>query len=265
MKQRSFLIFVAFIMLFALVMPQNMTAKKIMYKHHQYKGDVSKEQIPQGKGEIDIAGIVIKGIFDATNITNAYFERDWLKYEGDVTFSESKSVTLKTGGKFTRYYYEENSIRIYPHNASTTYVYPNELANNKKSITEILSEDIEIDNDGLLKDVVKIPIKTEMKGVPLELYPPVVTLDIPIPLFKFTKWVDKIQNNENNGGDIYLHVVPSQILSREIPVKDYKDDEGRVWNYMIDPRGYSNNVTYKVTYPDGSYSSNETGGKIVKP
>ena len=216
-----------------------------MYKHHQYKGDVSKEQIPQGKGEIDIAGIVIKGIFDGNSITNASFERDWLRYEGDVTFNESKSVILKAGGKFTKYYYEENSIRIYRHDASTTYVYPNELANNRRSITETLSEDVEIDNDGILKDVVKIPIKVEMTGVPLELY-------------KFTKWIEQWPNN---GGEVYLHVITYLFLSGGVPIENYKDEEGRVWNYVSS----RNNIVYKVIYPDGSYSSNETGGKIVKP
>lgn len=241
MKQRNSLYFVAFIMLFVLVMPQNMTAKKIMYKHHQYKGDVSKEQIPQGKGEIDIAGIVIKGIFDATNITNASFEKEWLRYEGNVTYNESQRITLKAGGKFTKYYY----------------VRPN--LNDKKSTEEILLEDTEIDNNDLNNNVAKIQIEIKMQDVPTELNPPIVKYEVPIHLSKL---------RDNNGTDIFRFIAPSELMSGEVTFEDYKDEQERIWNYTSKRiLGYSNRFfhTYKVTYPDGSYSSNETGGKIVKP
>ena len=293
MNKRFLLISVTSLVL-AFVMTQSVMAKKIMYKHHQYSGKLSKENIPQGKGEIDISGIVIKGMFDGTSISGASFERDWLRYDGEITFNESNRITLKAGGILTKYYYE--GIRIYdeknvsslsyedlPDNSKIdkakyeayiakypVYVYPNELPQSRKSITETLSDDIEIENDDLLKDIVKIPISVEMKGVPLELWPPTVQQEIKIPLKRYTKWkamhVGTVYGND--GGEIYLHVLTPQLKSGKVSISNYKDENGRIWDYIYEPeKGYSSKekIAYKVTFPDGSYCSSETKGKIVKP
>ena len=44
--------------------PQGVMAKKIVYLGHQYKGDINKEKVPEGEGEIEINGLTIKGMFN---------------------------------------------------------------------------------------------------------------------------------------------------------------------------------------------------------
>ena len=247
---------------FAICMPNSTMAKKIMYKHHQYKGAVNKENIPQGKGVIEISGFVIKGMFDGTSISNASFQKDHLYYQGGITFNESNSITLKAGGKLTRYYYE--GIGIYTSSVEKElYVYSTELAlpQYRKSVTETLSNDLEIDNDYLLNDVVKVPTTVEMKGVPLELWPPKkVQHEIIIPKKKF-----KLNNKES---DIYIYVLTEKMKSGKVLVRNYKDEEGRIWDYLYEPKGdydSKEKIEYKVVFPDGTYCSSATSGERVKP
>lgn len=252
MKKQIFITMMASF-LFAISFPSNVMAKKIMYKHHMYKGQVSKDNIPQGKGTIDISGIVIKGMFNGTLITEASFGRDWLRYEGNITFDESKQITLKAGGIITRYYYEFNIQHV------GDCVFRDALVRWRKSLIETLSEDIKIDNNDILNDTIYVPYSFEMEGVPLELFPPKFIMKVPIPLKKYLVY--------GTDQEVMIHLRRNhweEIEKSEKYVNDFLDEDGRIWNYRRDPRGYAPTY-YKVTFPDGSYCSNETNGRIIKP
>lgn len=251
--------------------PQSVMAKKVVYLGHQYKGNVNKDKVPEGEGEIEINGLTIRGTFIGSTISDASFETSWIKYEGNVTFDDSNIITFKKGGVFTRFYYfskdlrgvsneklildEEriNKLREIGREITFGLVYPSELSTVQNKTSKTLEEDYLIDSDGLMKAKMEILIPIEMTYVPSELNPPVAQLKLNIPLTKFDRW-DNVLNREN--GNIYLYVVPSNCFDNGF--KDYKDSEGRVWDYEY-------NQGYKVTYPDGSFASNKTNGKIVNP
>ena len=116
----------------------------------------------------------------------------------------------------------------------------------------MLEEDYTIDNNEPLFSNLEITTPIEMTHVPAELNPPVAQVKMYVPLKRFDRW-DTTMNRVN--GYIFLYIAPSDYFSNGF--KDYKDSEGRVWDYEY-------NQGYKVTYPDGSYASNKTNGKIIK-
>lgn len=252
MSKRTILL--AMTALFLLIgLSQSVMAKKVVYLGHQYKGKVNNEDVPEGKGEINIDGVIINGIFNGSTITNATHETSWLKYEGEVTFYDSNKITFKKGGLFTRYYYNSDDVRGVDIKTGRGCVYPSELAKVRKEISNLLEEDYTIENNESLFSNLEITTPIEMTYVPAELNPPVAQVKMYVPLKRFDRW-DTTMNRVN--GYLFLYIAPSDYFRNGF--KDYKDSEGRVWDYEY-------NQGYKVTYPDESFASNKTNGKIVNP
>lgn len=233
---------------------QNASAKKIVYLGHEYNGKVNKQNIPEGKGKIDIGGLIIEGFFEGNTINDATFSTEWLSYNGTVTYDRDMKIVLKQGGKFIKYYYNQNDIRTAPAEA-TTYrqpiIYKSSLQGVKKrSVTENLDTDKEVDKDLLYKETLKLPVSFEMEDVPNELNPPHVDTTRDYPLIKYRIWDNHLNNDE-----MFAYVVPTKVSKWGI---DYKDEQNRLWYYSREEvKGEkSPKVTYKVTYPDGSFYSN---------
>lgn len=250
MKKRNYLMVMTIICI-ALLSSQSTMAKKVVYLGHQYNGEVNKEKAPEGEGEIDIDGLVIKGVFEGNKINSASFTKDWLNYEGEITFDDSNDVILKSGGVLTQYYYESRSI-YQPEKYMPKYVYPNDLTERRKSVTQPLAEDMKTNNFKLSILPLNYPHNVSFWLVPSKLNPPKITT-VPIKLERFLKWDTRIPDKEKEA--IYLYVVDQNELNN-ISIKGYKDDQGRVWDIIKTPK-----ESYKVTYPDGSYCSSATNGE----
>lgn len=241
---------------------QNASAKKIVYLGHEYNGKVNDQNIPEGEGKIDIGGLIVKGIFAGKTINDATFSTEWLSYNGTVTYDRDMKIVLKQGGKFIKYYYNQNDIRTAPAEA-TTYrqpiIYKSSLQGVKKrSVTENLDTDKEVDKDLLYKETLRYPNSFEMEDVPTELNPPHIDTTIDFPLIKYRLWDDYLNDKE-----MYAYVVPSEVAKW---VDKYEDKQGRIWYYreaglLKDKFGKGRPTYYTVIYPnysqyvsDGSWS-----------
>lgn len=246
---------------------QLVNAKKIVYLGHEYNGKVNNQNIPEGKGKIDIGGLTVEGVFSGKTINEASFNTEWLTYYGTITYDRGNKVTLKQGGKFIKYYYNENDIRTAPAEATTYHqpiIYLSSLQGVKKrSFTENLDADREVDKDSLYKETLKYSNSFEMENVPTELNPPHIDTTIDFPLIKYRLW-----DNRLNDKEMCAYVVPSEMSKS---VNKYKDKQGRIWYYgeagLLKVKfGKGQPTYYKVIYPnksqyvsDGSWVVNCSG------
>lgn len=249
---------------------QNASAKKIVYLGHEYNGKVNDQNIPEGEGKIDIGGLIVKGVFAGKTINDATFSTEWLSYNGAVTYDREMKIVLKQGGKFIKYYYNETDIKTAPAEATTYHqpiIYLSSLRGVKKrSFTENLDADREVDKDSLYKETLRYPNSFEMEDVPTELNPPHIDTTIDFPLIKYRLW-----DNYLNDKEMYAYVVPSEMAKW---VNKYEDKQGRIWYYreaglLKDKFGNGQPTYYTVIYPnksqyvsDGSWMVNCSGKYI---
>lgn len=247
-------------MMFVLVlffgMSQGAMAKKVTYLGHQYKGDVNKEKVPYGEGMIFIDGRKIVGLFNGNTVTQATIACSDIKFEGEVTFNETNNITLKAGGKLTKYYYTGDQLKpskFNPNASTKEYVYREDVIEYQKQTYEILSEDIEIDRM-LTKSPFIYTFEMKMINVPNSLNPPLIKYSINIPLKTYEL---RTKNTLTYLRDIDIYLIPEKLVYKNINITNYKKDEqGRVWSYNPSTR------EYKVTYPDGSYYAENGYGNV---
>ena len=245
------------LLLIALLLPLMVGAKKLTYLGHQYDGKVNGQNIPEGKGKIDIGGLIIEGMFNGKTINDATFKTEWLKFDGTITYDRDDEITLKQGGSLTMYYYIREEIRPLVMGNYKLQLSLNNMAGKTKSTIEKLNEDMIVNRNSLIKMTLKLPFTFEMKGVPSELNPPLtVSKKAEYELGKY-----EIYGQHYGDDGMYAYLVSSDQESQCF-VKDYKDNEGRSWTYVgsYDASfigGGKREMQFIVTYPDGSqYVSN---------
>lgn len=222
--------------------------KKVKYMNHKYKGEVNRDKIPDGEGELDLLGI--KGFFEGNNVTNATIDGGKVKYYGDLTFDESYNVTLKAGGTFIYYYCVDSNYHSWQRQADKGY--------GDSKVEEVLQSDkvVSADEFNITEKEIEIPI--HLKGVENKLNPPVFPKKFLLKEHKYeytekeTYMGQQMQFQRNR----YVFVLDNN--DQSLNIHGVKDEQGRVWNYIRRNNSYS----YKVTYPDGSYySHSEEPGK----
>lgn len=248
---------ISLLMVFGSVQVAN--SKKLTYLGHEYNGKVNSQNIPEGKGKIDIGGLIIEGMFDGKTINDATFKTEWLRYDGNVVFGREDNISLKQGGVLTKYYYQIQDIRVERIMNRWT-IYENSLPGKLKSYEEKLSQDKEISYEGLKKEPLRIPFKFNMTGVPFELNPPVVNKMGEFPLANFAIW----RSVGRQEGDMLAYVANTMPEANTF-VQNYKDDEGRIWTYIEAFEDGVKEMRFFVTYPNGSQYNNEGSWKLVYP
>ena len=132
-------------------MPENVLAKgkKVKYLGHNYEGMVDKSKVPSGEGAINVSGLIIEGIFNATTITDAevhrttYLGPSTTTFKGTITFDESDKITLKAGGTIsTKYHFRDDF---------------NNISESTNEVTETLQEDKVVNSDNFEPRSIKIP------------------------------------------------------------------------------------------------------------
>ncbi len=249
-------------LLFAVGSPQTLFAKKIVFLGHEYKGDVNDKNMPEGKGQIYIGGIIIKGVFDGKTINEATFQTDWLSFNGTITYDRDNKIVLKENGTFNKYYYKWEDVKF----GNQGYLEPSSLVGKKRIVNENLNEDKVYDTDLINRDTLRLPYSFKMVDVPNELTPPNVEtfVEVPLHLYSFGYYGHKDGELRAYIFDENHHDIPwAETVKR---VQGYKDEQGRIWNYI---KGWeiNGNVTptyYAVTYPNRSvYVSNGTWQVVV--
>lgn len=222
------------------VMGQN-KVKKVKYMNYKYHGEVNDEKIPDGEGEISL--LDIKGHFNGNIVNNATIDAGKIKYSGDLSFDDLSNVTLKAGGIITIYYCSDWYDISWTNEAADGY--------GKNSYSLKLNKDsiVTAQDFNCKEQTIYIDAKC---NAPDYLNPPTI------------KTPKLLREKE------YKYYQGSFQLSKSVYVLDktkvgqivgYKDDKGRIWDFYYN----TSDVIYKVTFPDGSYASNSTNGKIFNP
>lgn len=238
------------------------TGKKLMYLGHEYDGKVNSQNIPEGKGMIDIDGLIIKGEFNGRTINGATFETDWLKYNGSIDYDREDNLTLKQGGYITSYYYIKEELNPFDYGRCYGGSIYN-LEGKQKSIKEVLTQDSIVSNNSLKEAILKLPYTFEMDNVPSELQPPTN-----VKTYGEYQLVKYEYNNPDIRGKFRLiYLVPQKPQSTNLNyVKEYRDEQGRVWNYGESKDLFGKvKIKYNVNYPEGSTYTNYGYWLIAKP
>lgn len=212
--------------------------KKVKYLGHKYKGQVNKKKIPEGEGVIDFPGYRVYGTFNENNITNAkcYIDANCL-FQGNIVFDESDHFTLKSGGVVDCHFFIWNGFHV----------------EEDGEVKDTLKQDFS--SEEIYKNYRTITlhnykeIDTKIRS---ELEPPHWFLDITAP---HSTVKEEISYNTYNYISGYIIEKDSLNKEREIDIRNYKDDKGRIWDYHYIWHYNLNNydVYYKVTYPNGSF------------
>lgn len=230
MNKRFLLLLISLIL--AVGMPESVMAKKVNYLGHEYKGEVNKNKIPTGKGQINVNGLIINGTFDGQTVKDAtaHVWKDGYStaYGGTITYDESDNVTLKAGGIISTSYF-----------ATRTKV---------KAYDEILKEDKVVNANNFETKSLRLPYTLDSHSIPNELNPP--------KEFTYYYEVPQKYHTINNGESLLAFV---DDLSFDGIYRNFraevKDSEDRDWNYTIRKVDHNYRHSFTVKYPDGSYYS----------
>lgn len=207
-------------------------------------------------------------MFNSNSVTDAvvykseYVGRPNRKFIGLVSFDESNDVTLKSNGTIISVVYAEIN-KFDQINLSR-----NAEINKFEEIKETIESDCIVNYDNFERKGVKIKNKyNPFKGIHRidEFNPPKdIPFEYTIILEPYTISVEKPMS----GGMTYkekvstkAYVYPEKPEKYAPTLRNYKDDQGRIWNKI--PDNY-----WSVEYPDGSYCKylpNESGFKICYP
>ena len=202
--------------------------KKVKYLGHKYKGQVNKKKIPEGEGVIDFPGYRVYGTFNENNITNAkcYIDANCL-FQGNIVFDESDHFTLKSGGVVDCHFFIWNGFHV----------------EEDGEVKDTLKQDFS--SEEIYKNYRTITLHNYKEidtYIPSEFEPPHLFLDITAP---HSTVKEEISYNTYKYISGYIIEKDSLNKEREIDIRNYKDDKGRIWDY--------NDKYYKVTYPNGSF------------
>lgn len=237
MKKNSILLFAMTLIIEFCFTPSVMAKeKKVKYLGHNYRGEVNDKKIPAGEGTMNVNGLLIKGDFDDHSAKDAevwrtdYMGTSNTTFEGTITYDDSNNIVLKTGGVLkTKYYLTdyEGSTRL--------------VRANPYFVKDTLKEDRVVNSSNFEPKELKIPVdyQIQLNDGFEKLNPPVVKISYSVGLTHV---------NNCNGQKIDMDVFC--IYPRNgFHISDYKDGEGRIWDYDQDPVSKS----FTVKYPNGSY------------
>lgn len=237
-----------------MAMPHEAIAKrkKVQYLGHYYKGEVNKQKLPEGQGEMNIGGLLISGIFNGNSATNAEVctsNYGNCKFRGTITFDESNNITLKSGGLFiTEYYVYKESLHY-----ATDEVFKN---------VESLTKDHVVNADTFEKKELKMKcsVSTDSEMLWYRYLNGPKELEVPIypregRLYDKEKY-DMVKGYSERKQEIFVKPVYIDQFS------DIKDDQGRIWSCSF--------PSYSVLFPDGTeitdkeWKSKRSDGIIIR-
>lgn len=227
--------------------------KKVEYLGHMYEGQVNKDKVPEGNGTMNIGGLIIKGKFQGTEVSDAkvYMEKESdsffrTTYSGMINYDQSNNVTLKATGNMTVCYF------ISKGGDSADYK-PEESRRALEKLKEDQILNIENFNPEELTVSSYVP-DLSLGGSFSKLNPPQVTLNNTVKPSKIRLAEQKDPNNPYASDNTTIKLVKAFIANpndQKQKLEGYKDNEGRVWEYRRNKN--QNRVKFKVTYPNGSY------------
>ena len=239
-------------LIMALGMSQSVMAKekKVKYLGHNYKGEVNDKKVPAGKGVMNVNGLMIEGDFSDHSVSNAEVWRTTVlgtsntSFSGNITYDESENIVLKAGGVISTKCYRRdhyNSIL---------------LEKEPDYVKETLKEDRIVNSSTF--ETKKLTLSYNINNYASSIFRYVDALQLPTLSASYTVGLNHIASYGNNGDmDIFASINHYDGDNRIKPIKveNYKDSEGRIWEYTAEPRGSSKNPDEKliVKYPNGSY------------
>ena len=244
MKKNSILLYAITLLIAFCFTPSVMAKeKKVKYLGHNYRGEVNEKKIPAGEGTMNVNGLLIKGDFDDHSAKDAevwrtdYMGTSNTKFEGTITYDDSDNIVLKTGGVLTIKYY------LTDYKGSTSLV-----SANPYYVTDILKEDRVVNSSNFEPKELKIPYDYKIKKIDFNKLNP--------PVFKtsYTVGLTHVNNCMGQKIDMDVFCIYPRNDKEPIHISDYKDGEGRIWDYYYTPnRGDGDGETCSVKYPNGSY------------
>ncbi|UKK48253.1 hypothetical protein L6475_13775 [Prevotella sp. E9-3] len=257
MKKNSILMLVMTLIM-ALGMSQSVMAKekKVKYLGHNYRGEVNDQKVPAGKGVMNVHGLMIEGDFSDHSVSNVevwrttYMGTSNTTFSGTITYDESENIVLKAGGVISTKYY---------------YLDPNYPRGNGDYLKD---DEPSFVKDTLKEDKIVNSSTFETKKLTISFNPPqdkgfvfddVKELNVPTLCASYTVDLTHAVYYKGNKVDMDVFAAISHYnyrneLIEPIKVEGYKDNEGRVWDYIAKPQRFEG---IRVKYPNGSYLAYE--------
>lgn len=254
MKKKSILMLVMTLIM-ALGMSQSVMAKekKVKYLGHNYKGEVNDQKVPAGKGAMNVNGLMIEGDFSDHSVTNAEVWRTTsmgtsnTTFSGTITYDESENIVLKAGGVISTKYYFSDGRR-----------YDGFHLKDKEPdyVKETLEEDRIVNSGSFEPNKLIIPYNFRQEN---DIFGDVKDLNVPTLCASYTADLTHAVYYKGNKVDMDVFAAISHYnyndeLIEPIEVEGYKDNEGRVWDYIAKPQRFEG---IRVKYPNGSYLAYE--------
>lgn len=260
MKTRSMMFYVVALII-ALGMSQSVMAKekKVKYLGHNYKGEVNDKKVPAGKGMMNVHGLMIEGVFDDHSVSNAivwrteYLGASNTTFSGTITYDESENIVLKAGGVIsTKYYYSRPKYRGSLQDKEPDYA--KETLKEDRIVNASTFETKEL----TLSYNVRMDVGQVLKHVKNMLHTPNLCASYTVEMSHANYYKGRVDM------DVFAtieHYYEDKLIE-PIEVEDYKDSEGRIWEYTAEPKGSDNQIAEKliVKYPNGSYLEYESKG-----
>lgn len=252
MSKRS--LFFLTCLFFMICTPQSTMAKvkKVVYMGHNYKGEVNNNKEPEGEGRMgfgDLAngGFVLNGLFNLNTVTNGTIDESIVKLRGTFVFDESNTVILKAGGTLSYVIIQVNE-------------YNRTDKEGEREITDTISSDLRISQEYFQNlKTCEVTYSIKPTDIERELNPPTEFLVKQIlPLKKYSEYSKITQKYYDQIGFVDL----SEAERKQLRISNFTDNQGRKWDYHYTG---TTATEYTVTYPDGSYASNTTNGKVINP
>lgn len=159
MSKKTIKLLFAALLVVVMVMPHEAVAKKVTYLGHYYNGKLNKNKVPEGKGEMNVGGLVIAGVFDDRVVTDAVVRiMDEIegphncRFCGTVNYDESENITLNAGGLFFTRYYNNRW-------GSETVISNSDLMDDKNELIDTLKENRIVKAYGFSfeKNIIEVP------------------------------------------------------------------------------------------------------------
>lgn len=224
----------------------NNKVKKVDYLGHKYKGQVNADKIPDGKGYITIGDFYIAGSFEGSTVSEATVSKthgDGADFLGTIKFDTSNQIELKAGGVYVIPY-----RNIYH-------------TKDRLETRDTLSQDKIVDSNSFEPKSASVTRVMFFSEISSKLIPP-STCYIKVPLRKGEYTI--YGSPEKHIGFIEDDCMDERrdVNNEPLTINNFKDNQGRIWDYNRHERDYGSSavvVSYKVTYPDGSYYSHKDG------
>lgn len=278
MSKKTIKLLFAALLVVVMVMPHEAVAKKVTYLGHYYNGKLNKNKVPEGKGEMNVGGLVITGVFDDRVVTDAVVRiMDEIegphncRFCGTVNYDESEYITLNAGGLFFTRYYNNRW-------GSETVISNSDLMNDKNELIDTLKENRIVKAYGFSfeKNIIEVPFYYDLDDRNLGfksyygdiLSDDMLKLDPPTGKIKTycTMKLKKVKvRNFNNtyGNETNVFSLNNDGRFEIRSIDGYKDSKGRLWSLRLNSEGKIE--SFSVRYPNGDVFSTEEKWEIHYP